>query len=125
MGIFFNSGARRREKMRFHLQQMLRERRGSGEITPEDYAKGMKASQRNSTIEKLIAESQKSGSTESNLVGEFSWAGIWEWIQENWFEILKIVITIAILFADTQEEKALYGDGTLSAETGPKDRSDG
>ncbi len=125
MGIFFNSGHRRRDKMRFHFQQMLRERRGTGEISPEDYDKGMTASHRNSTIEHLIAESQKSGSEESVLRGEFSWSGIWEWIQENWFEILKIVITIAILFADTPEEKELFGDGTLSADTGPKDRSDG
>ena len=124
MGIFFNSGARRREKMRFHFQQMLRERRGQGEISPEDYSKGMMASKRNSTIEHLISESQKSGSEDSVLRGEFSWSGIWEWIQENWFEILKIVITIAILFADTPEESALYGDGTLRADTGPRNQNE-
>ena len=124
MGIFFNAGMKRREKMRSNFQRMLRERRGSGELTVEDYNKGMRASLRNSTIEHLISESQKSGSPDSPLKGEFDWAGIWEWIKENWWEILKIVLTIAIMFADTQEEKELYGDGTLSAESGPKNQNE-
>ena len=124
MGIFFNSGARRRDKMRSNFQRMLRERRGSGELTVEDYNKGMRASQRNSTIEHLIAESQKSGTEGSSLKGEFDWAGIWEWIKENWWEILKIVITIAIMFADTPDELEMYGDGTLSAESGPREQNE-
>ena len=123
MGIFNNTGALRREKYRSNLQRMLRERRGMGLITSQDYEKGMRASKRNSVIEHCISESKKSGSPDSPLVGEFDWAGIWEWIKENWWEILKIVITIAIMFADTQEEKELYGEG-LSAESGPKDQNE-
>lgn len=116
MGIFNNEGQSRRTKMRYHFQQMLREKRGTGELTSEDYDKGMMASERNSTIEKLISESQKSGTDDSTLVGDFSWSGIWEWICDNWLEILKIAITIAIMFAETQDEKDMLGSG-LSAET--------
>lgn len=123
MGLFNNNGADHRQKYRWHLQQILREKHGAGEIASIDYTKAMRASERNSVIEHCIAESRKSGTDGSNLVGEFSWAGIWEWIKENWFEILKVIITIAILFADTQEEKEFYGDG-LSGTYGPKDNEE-
>ena len=122
MGIFFNNGAMRRERYRRHLRRMLREKHESGEISDVDYEKAMRASLKNSTIEKVIAESTRSGMDGSNLKGEFSWASIWEWICDNWLEILKIVITVAIMFADDDSERGFYGDGSLSADTGPKDQ---
>ena len=111
MGIFFNNGAMRRERYRRHLRRMLREKHESGEISDVDYEKAMRASLKNSTC-----------MDGSNLKGEFSWASIWEWICDNWLEILKIVITVAIMFADDDSERGFYGDGSLSADTGPKDQ---
>lgn len=121
MGLFFNNGAVRRDRYRRHLRRMLREKHESGEINTIDFDKAMRASLKNSTIEKVIAESNRSGMDGSNLKGEFSWASIWEWIQENWLEILKIVITVAIMFADDDSEKKFYGDGSLCGDTGPKE----
>jgi len=120
MGLFFNNGAVRRGRYRRHLQRMLREKHDSGEIADVDFDRAMRASLKNSTIEKVIAESQHSGTDGSNLKGEFSWTSIWEWICDNWLEILKVVITIAIMFADDDSERGFYGDGSLSSDTGPR-----
>lgn len=122
MGLFGTTGFMQRERYRRHLRRMLREKHESGEIATPDYERAMRASLKNSTIEKVIAESRQPTMDGSNLKGDFSWTGIWDWICENWFEILKIVITVAILFADDDSEREFYGDGTLCAETGPKDQ---
>jgi len=110
MGLFGQAGFRRRDKYRKHLQRMLGEQHEAGEISDFDYQRAWKASLKNSTIESVIAESRKSGTTDSNLKGEFSWEGIWQWLKDNWWEILKLVLTIAIMFADTEEEKKLFGE---------------
>lgn len=111
MGLFGNRGVIRRNIYRRNLQRMLREKHEAGEINQADFDKAMRACLKNSTVEKLIAESSGCGKDGSNLKGDFSWASIWEWIQENWVEILKLVITIAIMFAEDEDEKKFYGSG--------------
>lgn len=111
MGLFGNRGIIQRNRYRRHVQRMLREKLESGELNSADYDKASRAILKNSTVEKLIAESRGSGQDGSNLKGAFSWVGIWEWIQENWLEILKLVITIAIMFAEDENEKKFYGTG--------------
>ena len=88
-----------RIRYRAIFQAELSERAELGQITTEDYSKALQASERDRVVDKLITESENP-EADSGFVGEFSWENIVQWVNDNWVQILRLVLTIFLLFLD-------------------------
>lgn len=95
----------RRERYRSVAGCEVLEQHRAGKVTDEDYNSFCSAMSNPGTVDTLIAESEKSGTEDSNFVGSFSWDNIVQWFKDNWFEILKLCLTL-LLFLEPRPADA-------------------
>ena len=77
---------------RMIVMRRLRTAKRRGEITDTQFEGAMSALRHNGTASRMMVD--------SGMVEGFDWKSIWEYIRENWVEILKVVLTIAVLFLE-------------------------
>lgn len=78
---------------RAYKRQLEREYR-SGSMTEEKYKEGLLAAADWRVMDKLMETVEGS----PDKWGGFDWAKIATWFKENWQEILKLVISLVIMF---------------------------
>lgn len=91
-----------RERFRALLQSEGHRRHRAGELSTPDYAKFMTQTEEDHVVDTVLTDCK--GDVHSNGF-QFSWDDIIAWIDEHWFEILKAVLTVAILFLEPKPEK--------------------
>ena len=77
---------------RMIVMRRLRTARRRGELTDTQYEGAMSALRDNGTASRMMVD--------SGIREGFDWNSIWTYIRENWVEILKVVLTIAVLFLE-------------------------
>lgn len=92
------------ERFRALLQSEAYRRNRDGVMTTGDYADFMARTEDDRVVTKVLSECK----SETNMCHangfSFTWDDIIAWIDEHWFEILKIILTVAILFLEPQPE---------------------
>lgn len=84
------------DRFRAIFQKEITDQYHAGKIEKEDYDVAMRRSERNRVVHEMI--------NEANRHGDFNWVRVVDWVKEHWWDILKIALTLAILFLDGEEE---------------------
>ena len=88
------------ERLRALTQYEFYHRFRDGQLSESDYFRAMTATEDDRVMRKVL---RASSGPSSKLNGQqLNWEDIITWIAENWQEILKIVLSIALLFADEE-----------------------
>jgi|SRR3972149_506053 len=82
-----------RRKYWHRLRQELMRRRDEGKVSEEEYGQAFDAMENPRTAQRVILRSQ-------DELGEIDWDGIVQWIKDHWLDILKIILTICLLFLE-------------------------
>jgi hypothetical protein len=90
-----------RERFRALLQSEGYRRNRDGELSNKDYAKFVTSTENNAVVDTVLKECK--GDACKNGYA-FSWDDIIQWISDHWWDILKIVLTVALLFLEPKPE---------------------
>lgn len=90
----------RRRSFTKHFKNEVNHRLAVGDINDDEAVKAYDAANDPETMRKVMKELEANPDA---LGGRINWQRIKEWIAENWFDILKLVLSVAILLLDTDE----------------------
>lgn len=93
-----------RERFRALLQSEAYRRHRDGHLETGKYADFMARTEDDGVVDKVLADCKGGDAYKANGFS-FNWDDIIAWIDEHWFDILKLVLTIAILFLEPKPEK--------------------
>lgn len=88
---------------RLLVVRRLRVARRKGEITEHDYIRALATLGRDDATQEVYARSVPAAGID--------WQRISEWLKNNWLEVLKIVLTVAVLFLDSGESEPYTSGG--------------
>jgi len=91
-----------RERFRALLQSEGYRRNRDGELSTSDYTRFMTSTENDSTVDKVLARCKDSQNFSNGYA--FTWDDIIQWISDHWFDILKIVLMIALIFLEPKPE---------------------
>lgn len=74
----------------------IRVARRRGEISQKDYETALATLRRDDATQRVFDEAVPASGID--------WSRISQWIKDNWLEILKVVLTIAVLFLDNSDD---------------------
>ncbi len=92
-----------RERFRALLQSEAYRRNRDGNLSTGEYADFMARTEQDHVVDKVLADCKGGDAYKANGFS-FNWDDIIEWIDAHWFEILKLVLTVAILFLEPKPE---------------------
>ncbi len=92
-----------RERFRALLQSEAYRRHRDQGLSTADYTKFLTSTEDDRTVDKVLAECKGGDAYKANGFS-FNWDDIIAWIDAHWFEILKLVLTVAILFLEPKPE---------------------
>lgn len=72
----------------------------AGDLSESDYREVCRKTYEPETMDNLIRQSIRG----EGLLGEFDWANLWEWIQENLIPLLQMLLPVLIMFLDSNED---------------------
>lgn len=81
----------------------IRVARRRGEISQKDYETVLATLRRDDATQEVF--------TQAVPASGIDWSRISQWIKDNWLEILKIVLTVAIMFLDKPDDPSYTTDG--------------
>jgi hypothetical protein len=91
-----------RDRFRAIFQAEITEQHAAGKISEADYSKVFAASDKDRVIDRVIREAEKP-TPDSAFSYSLNWDDIVQWVKDHWWDILKFVLTIALLFLDEGE----------------------
>jgi len=92
------------ERFRALMQSEAYRRHRDQGLSTADYTRFMTSTEDDRCVEDVLYECKKDTNKCFSNGYSFSWDDIISWIDEHWFEILKIVLTVAILFLEPKPE---------------------
>lgn len=89
------------ERLRAITQFEFYHRFRDGQLSGEDYVRAMTATEDDRVMQRVLRDV----SSDHTLNGyQLNWDDIITWISEHWWDILKIVLSIALLFAEEEPD---------------------
>jgi hypothetical protein len=85
---------RNRQRFTRAMKRQAARAKASGEMGEEKYKEVMLACADHRVMQKAIEEIEGS----PDMYGGFDWAKIGQWLKDNWKEILKLVISLVVMF---------------------------
>jgi hypothetical protein len=95
----FGRGAER-ERFRALLQSEGYRRHRDGELSAREFTQFMISTESNRVISDVLRQCKDDTNKSLSNGYAFSWDDIIKWIDDHWFDILKLVLTVAILFLE-------------------------
>jgi hypothetical protein len=87
-----------RERFRALLQSEGYRRHRDGELSTADYTRFVTGTESNRVVDDVLSQCKDNKCALNGYA--FSWDDIIAWIDAHWFEILKVILTVAILFLE-------------------------
>ncbi len=92
------------ERFRALLQSEAYRRHRDQGLSTADYTRFMTGTEDDDVVASALAKCKDSTDKSMSNGFSFSWDDIIAWIDDHWFEILKLVLTVAILFLEPKPE---------------------
>lgn len=93
-----------RERFRAVLQSEAYRRNRDGEMSTHDYVEFMTGTEEDKVIDDVMYEVQHDTNKCFQNGYSFSWDDVIQWVSDHWLDILKIVLSVAILFLEPKPE---------------------